>query len=107
MRIWTLTLQKLAQPGHRWHAGAQSEPSPFLRQARLGYRCRMPRRHSFGINKDYVCSFAGCGKSFYQKRNLLRHQRLKHQAAAAAEGGEMDNEQNSSDDELIGRSEFI
>jgi len=39
------------------------------------------RRNRNATNKDYVCDYGDCGKTFYQKRNLVRHQRITHNSA--------------------------
>jgi hypothetical protein len=38
----------------------------------------MTRRSALGSDKSYVCELNGCHKAYYDKRNLLRHQRKKH-----------------------------
>lgn len=38
----------------------------------------VPRRTRYSSEKTYVCQYAHCGKTFYQKYNLYRHQREKH-----------------------------
>lgn len=39
---------------------------------------QVSRRTRFSAEKTYVCQYALCGKTFYQKYNLYRHQREKH-----------------------------
>ena len=36
------------------------------------------RRPVDAADKNYVCDFDGCSKSFYQKQTMRRHQREKH-----------------------------
>ena len=36
------------------------------------------RRSVQGMDKQFPCSYGNCDKSFYDRKNLLRHQTLKH-----------------------------
>jgi hypothetical protein len=36
------------------------------------------RRPVASVNKNYACNFDGCGRMYYERKNLLKHQRLKH-----------------------------
>ena len=57
--------------------GAQAMPA--LHPSTLyPYAGRRPREAS---DKGNVCAAAGCGKAFYRRSELNRHQRLKHAAA--------------------------
>ena len=40
--------------------------------------CAQPRRPRFSNEKIHTCDWPGCGKSFYERCTLLRHQSLKH-----------------------------
>ena len=37
-----------------------------------------PRRTRFSDDKSHACDAPGCRKAFYERGNMLRHQRLKH-----------------------------
>ena len=37
-----------------------------------------PRRTRFSNDKSHACDAPGCRKTFYERGNMLRHQRLKH-----------------------------
>ena len=40
---------------------------------------KMKQRRSIqGMDKQFPCIHGNCGKSFYDRKNLLRHQTLKH-----------------------------
>ena len=40
---------------------------------------KMKQRRSIqGMDKQFPCSHGNCDKSFYDRKNLLRHQTLKH-----------------------------
>ena len=53
---------------------AAGSPSPTMMPS-SGTR---PRRPVDAADKQYICSFKGCGKTFYQKQTMRRHQREKH-----------------------------
>jgi hypothetical protein len=50
-------------------------PIPGLPLHQIGTR---PRRPVDAADKQHVCEFDGCGKTFYQKQTMRRHQREKH-----------------------------
>lgn len=41
----------------------------------LGMACRYRPRHG---SKNIICTFPGCQKTFYERKNMLQHQTLKH-----------------------------
>ena len=59
----------------RNHAATSSDVTASL----LGARAQLwLRRPDVPQHKPYVCDVGGCGKRFYDRSNLLRHQTLKH-----------------------------
>ena len=39
---------------------------------------KLMRRSITGMDKQCLCNYDGCDKAFYDRKNLLRHQTLKH-----------------------------
>lgn len=39
---------------------------------------RLVRRPVISADKQFQCDYHGCGKSYYERKNLLQHQYLKH-----------------------------
>ena len=50
--------------------------APMLVEGQFGMIGSRPRR-SQG-NKEVLCTFPGCNKAFYERKNMLQHQTLKH-----------------------------
>ncbi|KAI0222079.1 hypothetical protein LSAT2_026681, partial [Lamellibrachia satsuma] len=64
MGLLTATVHSLH--GHRRHISWSSDLSKPM------------RRSVAGMDKRFLCNYSGCDKAFYDRKNLLRHQTLKH-----------------------------
>jgi hypothetical protein len=67
-------------------------PNQCLQPSQLYGLMTRSRRTGDHCVKEYKCEYSGCDRAFYQKRNLVRHQRLKHRCDAMMTG---DSEQQS------------
>lgn len=68
-------LTDIAQAWGLVSPSASAQYSGIAAHMRFATRSRRPVDAS---DKNYVCDFDGCGKSFYQKQTMRRHQREKH-----------------------------
>lgn len=55
-----------------------SESRPLLSDSFSGHRWPQLRRSSVSIQKQFSCDIEGCTRSYYAKKNLLRHQTTMH-----------------------------
>ena len=62
-----------------------SQQFPGVRQW-IHYTPMRYRRPSDARDKPHVCNYPNCGKAFYERHSLLRHQTLKHGRAAIRKG---------------------